>query len=289
MSDDETTPRVEARKPPEIADQISDMGETKARTGTARLVTLGTLAGVYIGFGGMFATVAAAGAEGLMPHGATRVLAGIVFSLGLVLVIAGGAELFTGNTLKVVTLAEERIGVPRLLRTWAIVWAANLVGSLILVALALGAGFHAGGDGSVAAAAVETAAAKASMPFVTVIASGILANMLVCLAVWLAAGSRSMTDTIMAIILPIAAFVAMDLEHSVANMFLIPYGLAVREFTDPSAWMGTGAEGLLELGVLTTLRNISAATLGNIIGGAALGLAYWFVYLRDDNSQKRPA
>ena len=277
-------PEVAARKPPKIAEATVKSGETKAARSVGQLIVLGILAGAYIGFGGMFSFVAGAGAEGVLSYGMAQVVGGLVFSLGLILVILGGAELFTGNTLMLMTVAEERIDWPDLLRSWSIVWVANFVGSLLLAVFALWAGFHSQGDGAVGASALDTALTKASLPFMTALASGILANILVVLAVWLAAGGRTTADKLLAIVLPIAAFVAMGLEHSVANMFQIPYGLMVQAFAEPSFWTEAKLDpaGFSGLTLGGAASNIVAATIGNVIGGGAIGLAYWFAFLRDD-------
>jgi formate transporter len=273
---------VEARQPASTAGKTVDQLTEKAQGGTSRLILLGMLAGIYIGFGGMFATVARAGTSS-DAYGPAQVLAGFVFALGLILVVVGGAELFTGNTMQVVAVAEERIDTVGLARSWAIVWVANLVGSLVLVALAIGAAFHTAGDWAVGAAAVDGASGKAAKGAWDVLFSGILANMLVCLAVWLAYAGRSATDRILGVSFPIAAFVAMDLEHSVANMFILPFGLAAKESSDTASLEGLGLDAS-ETGHLTVASvtgNIGMATVGNIVGGAFIGLVYWWVYRRD--------
>ncbi|MFN3891291.1 MAG: formate/nitrite transporter family protein [Beijerinckiaceae bacterium] len=280
MAEQREPPKVAARQPPGIAEAVADRGIAKANRTPGQTLMLGILAGVYIGFGGMFAIVAGSGDAGAF--GPAQVLAGAVFSLGLILVVIGGAELFTGNTLMILAKAEEKIKAGKLLRSWTLVWTANFVGSLALVALAIAAGFHTAGDGAVGARALEIAQEKTSKGFLAIIASGILANMLVCLAVWLAEGGRTVADKILAIILPIAGFVAMGLEHSVANMFLIPYGVAIELFAGPAFWAeaNVARAELADVTVAGALLNIVAATIGNIIGGGLIALAYWAAYLR---------
>jgi formate transporter len=269
-------------KPPEIAEQAQEDLEQKASRTFLDLTILGLLAGVYIAFGGLFATVALGGAEGAMPHGMAQVVAGLVFTLGLVLVIVGGAELFTGNTLMVIPLAQRRISLQQLLSAWGIVYVANFVGSLLIALAALIAMVHMQGDGVVGQVALETADAKAALGWGESFFSGILANMLVCLAVWLAYSGRTTADKILAIILPIAAFVAAGLEHSVANMFLVPFGLMVKLSADASFWadIGASATQFPALTLWGALNNLIPVTLGNIVGGAAIGTAYWYAYLR---------
>ena len=271
--------------PPEkIARSATKKGAKKASLDAPVLVVLALLAGVYIAFGGLFSTVAQAGAEGAMPFGAAQVLAGVVFSLGLVLVLVGGAELFTGNTLLVVAWAEGRTGFAPILHALGIAYVMNFVGSVAIALLVFWAGAHTAGDGAVGAAALATAESKASLGFGTALASGVAANMLVCLAVWLAFGARSAADKVLVIVPPIAAFVAMGLEHSVANMFLIPFGWMVKEFADAPFWAGAGLDparyAALDLGGLA--RNLVPVTIGNVVGGVLVGAAYWFAYLRPE-------
>jgi formate transporter len=277
----------QVRPPEKIARKTTSEGVEQSTRDFPVLVVLGILAGVYIAFGGLFATVAQAGAEGMLAPGVTQVLAGVTFSLGLILVLIGGAELFTGNTLMVVAVAADRAEVRNVLWALALAFVTNFVGSIVIVVLAFLGEVHLVADGGVGAAALDTARSKATLGFGTVIASGILANMLVCLAVWLAFGARSAADKVLVIIFPIAAFVAADLEHSVANMSLIPFGLIIKQFASPEFWAeaGLNAAAYADLTWGGFARNLTAATIGNIIGGALIGGAYWFSYLRHGDEE----
>ena len=279
---DRPDPSPDVHAPPEIAEKTARKGESKAGLDLPVLLVLATLAGAYITFGGLFATVALAGAEQALPFGVAQVLAGLVFSLGLILVLVGGAELFTGNTLLVVAWAEERAGFSPVLHALGIAWVMNFAGSLVVVALAFLAGVHEAGEGAVGAAALRMAEEKASLGFGTALASGVLANMLVCLAVWLAFGARSAADKVLVIVPPIAAFVALGLEHSVANMSLIPMGLAVKALAAPGFWAeaGLAPADFPALTLAGFANNLAAATIGNVIGGFLVGAGYWFAYLR---------
>jgi formate transporter len=268
---------VDILPPDKIAPKAADAGVDKGTMATSRLVVLGLLAGAYIGLGGLFATVAGAGATATMSYGAGQVLMGIAFSLGLVLVLVAGAELFTGNVLLLVAVAEKRLSWGHLGRAWSIVYVANLVGSIALALLVLAAGLHAHGGGAVAKKAIEIAGAKTALPFGVALASGVIANALVCLTVWLAYGARTTGDKIIAVMLPICAFVAVGAEHSVANMYLVPYGLLLSWITDLA---GNGVSMPASLGIAGFLANLLATTIGNIIGGGIVGFAYWFAYLR---------
>lgn len=265
----DTSPAI--APPEDIASAISDTCVDKAALPAGRMLGLGLLAGAYIGFGSLVAVLIGAGASEL-PHGLVQLATGIGFALGLILVLLAGAELFTGNTLMTVPLAQHRIGAGSLLRAWSLVWLANLGGALALVLLAIGAGLHLAGDGAFGASAVELAAGKTSKSAGQIVASGILANMLVCLAVWMAAGAKSAVDKVAVIVPPVAAFVALGLEHSIANMSLLPLGLL--------AQAATGAELPAGLSCSAAAGNLLWSTLGNIIGGGGLGLAYWAIYLR---------
>ncbi|MDR7192974.1 formate/nitrite transporter family protein [Luteimonas terrae] len=257
--------------PDDIATAISDTCVEKATLPAGRMIGLGLLAGSYIGFGSLVAVLIGAGASDL-PFGLTQIAAGIGFALGLILVLLAGAELFTGNTLMTLPLAQQRIGPGQLLRAWSLVWLANLVGALLLALLAIGAGLHLAGDGAFATSAIELAAEKTSKSAGSIVASGALANMLVCLAVWMAAGAKSAVDKVAVIVPPVAAFVALGLEHSIANMSLLPLGLLVQATTDAAmpAGLSWGAAG----------ANLLWSTLGNIVGGGVIGLGYWALYLR---------
>jgi len=210
-----------------------------------------------------------------------RVLAGTVFSLGLVLV--GGAELCTGNNLVVMAWASRRVSTGLLLRNWLVVYAGNFVGATGTAILVYLGGQHLFGSGAVGAAALATADAKSGLGFVQAVALGTLCNALVCLAMWLTLSTRTVADKILAIVPPIAAFVAAGFEHSVANMYFIPSGLFIKAGAPESFWTQI-ARTPADYPNLTWHRflvhNLIPVTIGNIIGGEVLvGIVYWFVYL----------
>lgn len=265
---------MDAFAPAEIAALVRTRGVAKAKADVIPAFVLGVLAGAFIGLGAVLATLV--GTDSTLGFGLTRWLAGIAFSLGLILVVIGGAELFTGNNLMVMAVASKQVTAARLLRTWLIVYVGNFVGALSIVAMVMLAGWWTLDDKAVGSSALSIAAAKTALPFGTVFFRGILANALVCLAVWLATGGRSLTDKVVAIVPPVAAFVANGFEHSVANMYFIPMGLALK---GDSGLAPTTDTSSLTIGGF--LRNLAASTLGNIVGGGILvGIVYWFVYLR---------
>ena len=274
---------LDALLPGEMALEAERIGIQKARLDFWSLLALAILAGAFIGFGAMLSTVAAAGATGVLPYGVIRLLSGVAFSLGLILVVLGGAELFTGNNLMVMAWASRQLGTLEMLRAWLLVYLGNLVGAAATAMLVFAAGDHMHGGGSVGAAALAVAAAKTDLSFWSALVHGVLANVLVCLAVWLSYGARSMTDKILVIVPPIAAFVAAGYEHSVANMYLVPAGLLVKFAAGPEFWAATRLDpaDFPSLTIGGFLHNLVPVTIGNVIGGGVLvGIVYWFIYLR---------
>lgn len=276
-------PSLDALPPLEMAERAEALGVKKAHLPLASTLVLGVLGGAFIGLGAMFATTVVAGG-GAMPYGVRQLLAGLVFSLGLILVLVGGAELFTGSTLLVMAAAARRITVRRLLANWALVWGANLAGGIATAALVFLSAQYRNGDGAVGAAALATAAHKVELGFVQAVAAGILCNALVCLAVWLSFSARSTADRVLAIVPPVAAFVAAGFEHSVANMYYLPLALGIKAWAPAEFWTAIGRVPA-DYPALTVGHalgaNLLPVTLGNIIGGGLMVAGvYWFVYLR---------
>jgi formate transporter len=269
---------MDSFSPGEIARLVETRGVAKATAPDLTTAVLAVMAGAFIALGGVFSTVIISGSS--LGFGPTRFLAGIGFSLGLILVVVAGAELFTGNNLVVMSWVSGHVSFSRLMRNWALVYVGNLVGALSVVAMVFLGKWWAQDQSAVGATALTIAVAKAGLPFWVVFSRGILANALVCLAVWLAVGGRSVIDKIFAILFPIAAFVAAGFEHSIANMYFLPLGLLVKDHADVVKVAGIPATDLARLDPGGAATNIVAATLGNIVGGAILvGVVYWFVYL----------
>jgi len=268
--------------PPEMATACEAAGAAKAARDWPGIVVLGVLAGAFIGLGAMFMTVVLTGSAEL-PFGVARLLAGLVFSLGLILVIVGGAELFTGDSLMVLAWASRRISLAALLRTWALVYLGNIAGALGTAALVFLAAQHGFAGGAVGRTALSIAAAKAALPTVPLFFLAVLCNVLVCLAVWMSFGARTAAGKVMVIVPPVAAFVAAGFEHSIANLYLLPYGLAIKAWAGPEFWQAIGQDAAAypALTVANALHNIVVATAGNLVGGSLLvGAVYWFLYLR---------
>lgn len=252
---------IDAYAPAEIAQRVAGAGVKKAAAPLTQTLVLAVLAGVFIAFGGAFFTLVMTGSP--LGFGPARLLGGLAFCLGLILVVVGGAELFTGNNLIVMAWAERKVTTARLLRNWGLVYLGNLIGAFAMVALVWLSGSLALGE--VAATAAAIAEGKTALAPLEAFVRGILCNALVCLAVWLCFAAHSVPGKIFALLWPITAFVALGFEHSVANMYLIPIGQLAGDGLDLSAFLG----------------NLLPVTFGNILGGG-LGVAgvYWAVYLR---------
>jgi formate transporter len=278
-----TESSADALLPAEIARKAEHAGAQKVRADATTLFTLAVLAGAFIALGAMFATTVLAGAAGAMPYGVSRLLAGSVFCLGLILVIAGGAELFTGNALMVMAWVAGRVRFGEMLRVWGIIYVGNFVGAIGTAGLVYLSGQPSNGAGAVAAVAMKLAADKTNLPFDHALFLGILCNVLVCLAVWLAIGARTLGDKVLAVLFPISAFVAAGFEHSVANMYFVPLGLLLKAGAPATLWAQIGASpsDLAGLTWPAFFVSLIPVTIGNIIGGGVLvGGVYWFIYLR---------
>ncbi len=275
-----------------MAQKAENIGVKKATTGVVPLFILSILAGAFIALGAIFATTVTAGAGDKIPYGITRLLAGLAFSLGLILVVVGGAELFTGNILIVIAWITRRIRTVDLLRNWAIVYVGNFIGSVATATLSFLGGQYAYGGGSVGLAALSAANSKVHLGFVQAVALGILCNGLVCIAVWLTYSARSTTDRILAVIFPVSAFVAAGYEHSIANMYFVPIAIFIRSYAPASFWATIG-KSPLDFPQLTwpdfLASNLVPVTIGNIIGGAILvGVVVWLVYLQKPSAVSPP-
>ncbi len=246
--------------PPELALLVERLGERKARQRPLVTLALAVLAGAFIALGALLYTLVLT--DGTLGYGPGRWLAGFAFSLGLVMVLVGGAELFTGNSLMVMAWAERRITLGQLAGNWTLVYLGNLAGALATVALVRLAGLP---SGPAAATAAVIAEAKSALDPLQALVRGVLCNVFVCMAVWLSLSARQAGGKMLAIMLPVAAFVALGLEHSVANMYLIPIGQLVGQGLDLAAF----------------LRNLVPVTIGNVIGGAGFVAGiYWLIYRR---------
>lgn len=270
-----TMPGFDAFAPAEIAERVQHVGVAKARMPLLKMAMLGVLAGAFIGLGALYFVLVLS--DPTLGFAAGRVLGGVVFSLGLLLVVVAGAELFTGNNLIVMAWADRRIGTGDVLRNWTIVCLTNFVGAAGLALLVWLSGHAQMNDGRIAEQVVRIAAAKCAAPAGELFFKGVLCNILVCTAVWMAMAGRSVVDKAVAIVFPISAFVAAGFEHSVANMYLIPLGLLLEPQVLTQA--STPIAGIDALGVTGMLYNLGVVVAGNLVGGAVLvALVYYVIY-----------
>jgi formate/nitrite transporter len=282
--------------PAAMAARAEEGGVRRAATDPLTLLVLSVLAGAFIAFGAVFATTVSAGgivltaADGSpalsagLPYGMVRLITGLAFSLGLILVVVGGAELFTGNNLIVMAWASGKVRTSALLLNWGVAFVGNSAGAFLTAGLMFFTTQYTFGGGSVGLAALSTAHAKASLAFVPALTLGIMCNALVCLAAWMCYGARTTVDRILTVVPPITAFVAAGFEHSIANVYFLPMALFIKAGAADSFWTAIGRTAA-DFPELTwsnfLLGNLLPVTIGNIIGGSVMVAAvYWFVYLR---------
>ncbi|PSV44104.1 formate/nitrite transporter family protein [Photobacterium indicum] len=264
----------DAFSPKQIAEKVDKIGVAKARLPLLSMVMLGILAGVFIGLGGLYYTLVKS--DPSLGFATQQVVGGLVFSLGLLLVIVAGAELFTGNNLLAMAWADRKITTAELLKNWLVVCLANLVGALGVALLVFLSDHPQMNNGAIALTYAKIAAAKCEMPFWTAFFRGVLCNVLVCMAVWMALAGRSVIDKAVAIVFPISAFVAAGFEHSIANMFFIPLGMMLK--------MSGAVEVADSVNLWGFINNLLPVILGNLVGGSVLvGLVYHIIYLRNQN------
>lgn len=290
---------MDALLPPEMANKAEAIGIKKASLDFASMFALALLAGAFIAAGAIYATTVWAGGTAL-PYGLNRLLGGLVFCLGLILVIVAGAELFTGNNLIIMAWANGKVSGAKLLRNWGIVYLGNFVGSIGTALIMLLAKQYMSSKGLVGLTALNIANAKVVLDPSQAFFLGIMCNALVCMAVWLCYSARTTTDKILSIIFPISMFVACGFEHSVANMYFVPMGLFIKQFAPQTFWLADAlakADPVITVDTFSKLtwgsfflNNLIPVTLGNIVGGAGMvGLVYWFAYLRPKKAAAKEA
>ncbi|MCE5334517.1 MAG: formate/nitrite transporter family protein [Desulfobacteraceae bacterium] len=285
-------PSFDALMPKDMAVKAENVGIAKAGLGAYKMFALAILAGAFIAMGANYATTVWSGlAAAGVPYGLQRLAGGLVFATGLIMVVIGGSELFTGNCLIPMAWANNKVTTGAMLRNWVIVYCGNFIGSVLTAYMVFLGGQHKMGAGAVGLSALGIGVAKTSLDFIPCICLAIFCNALVCMAVWMCFGARSSGDKVLVILPPISAFVACGFEHCVANMYFIPSALFIKDF-DP-VYFATVAEKLKDGGAILTWgnfisRNLIPATIGNIIGGALMvGLMYWFIFLRPSWTGKK--
>ncbi|MGY0217819.1 formate transporter FocA [Endozoicomonadaceae bacterium StTr2] len=282
-----SAPHFGAVPPAEMARLAESAAVGKARKHPEITIVLAILAGIFIAIAGMFYAIAGAGSAEL-PYGVAKILGGIVFSTGLMMVILCGAELFTSNTLLLMGKATGRLKFGDIARNWTLVYFGNMAGSLIFAFLIIGSGAWESGHGLVGLSYMYIAKAKLSHTFMQSLILGVLCNLLVCLTYWMSLSARTAAGKMFACILPVAAFVAAGFEHSVANMYLLPMGYMVKDLATPEMWQAIGytSADFSKINMYNIIvMNLIPVTIGNIIGGGVMvGLSNWFVHLRDSDS-----
>jgi formate transporter len=270
--------------PAEMAAKAQSQGIKKANLDFLSTFALAVLAGAFIALGCIFFTVAQTTGGTAIPWGVNRVIGGIAFSLGLILVIVGGAELFTGNNLIIMAWASRKLSTWRVLRNWGIVYLGNLCGAVATALFVFWGQHYEMASGGVGITALNISVGKVNLDFVQAIILGILCNAMVCMAVWLTYSARTVLGRVAAIIFPIAGFVAAGFEHCVANMYFIPYSILVKAGAADAFWQTTGASAAT-YSQLTWgnffIHNLIPVTIGNMLGGVFfVALVYWVIYLR---------
>jgi formate transporter len=290
---------IDTIMPPTMAARAEESGVRRASMDLLTVLVLSVMAGAFISFGAIFATTVSAGtipiiaSDGAtvlsagLPYGLTRLLTGVAFSLGLILVVVGGAELFTGNNLIVMAWASGKVKTRNLLLNWIVAFAGNCVGAVAAAGLMFYSTQYTFGGGAVGLTALTMANSKAALAFLPALTLGIMCNALVCLAVWMCFSARTTIDRVVTVIPPVAAFVAAGFEHSIANVYFIPMGLFIKAGAADTFWNSIGKTAA-DFPALTwsnfLFGNLVPVTIGNIIGGSVLVAAvYWFVYLRKQN------
>ncbi|MFC1496615.1 formate/nitrite transporter family protein [Candidatus Margulisiibacteriota bacterium] len=271
---------IGCKTPANVADTLSQtLCVAKTNATVWKLIILGILAGVYIGFGAAIATLVASDVAKYVGVGLGKFFVGGVFSVGLMLVVIAGAELFTGNNLMLMSALDGRVTYKRVLYKWAVVYFANFVGSIIMAFLMFNTGLLDGGNPSTGITALKIANAKVNLSWSMAFTRGILCNILVCLAVWMALASQNIIGRIWAIFFPIMTFVALGFEHCIANMYFIPLGIFLKD----SNAAGASGLNLSNLNWGGFFNNIIPVTAGNIVGGAlVVALLYWLVYVKPE-------
>jgi formate transporter len=274
---------LDALLPPDMARKAEEIGVSKVHMQGTKAFALSLLAGAFIAMGANLSTVATTGVSSQLPFGVARLIAGSTFSLGLILVVVGGAELFTGNNLIVMAWASGKVTSREVARSWSLVYAGNFAGAVFMVGLILLCGQHSMAQGGIGLTALTIAEHKCRLHPLQAAALGVACNVLVCLAVWLCYSGRSVADKVLAIVPPVTAFVAAGFEHSVANMYFIPLGLALKQWAGEDFWRAirqTPADFPHLTWSRFVLNNLLPVTIGNVLGGAVLvGLVYWAIYL----------
>lgn len=276
------------RNPEEISQRFVELGCEKTTYPMIKLLVLSILGGAFIAFAAQGSNAAI---HTVTSAGLGKTLAGALFAAGLILVIIAGGELFTGNSLIIISCSERKNGILEMFKNWLIVYSGNFLGAILIVILVFASGQFGFSDGRLGAFTIKVAVYKVHLTFVNAFAMGILCNWLVCLAVWMASAAKDITGKILGIFFPIWLFISSGFEHSIANMYYIPAGILAKSdktWTTGAIAMGVTQEKLEKLNWTAFLiNNLLPVTFGNIVGGSIfVGFAYWMAYLYKKNKKK---
>ncbi len=257
-----------------------ESGVQKARLDLKSLLILGFMAGAFISFGGMISVVVLTDSSFFIGKALSKILAGMFFSMGLLLVLLSNAELFTGNSLMLISLFNKKITFIRLLRNWFFVYLANFLGSMCLAILLFYSGIWKNDQYLYAQTIHSIALKKVSLPIIEAFFRGVLCNWLVCLAIWMSFSSKAIVNKFFAILLPITSFIALSFEHSVANMFILPFAYLTQTSLSTNSIPTTTIPSMIELNWTTILsNNLLPVSLGNIVGGVFfVSFIFWLAY-----------
>lgn len=275
--------KIDELLPHQITEKADNIAYSKATKAFLSAFYLAITAGMFISLAFVFYITVTTGTENVA-WGIQKLVGGLAFSMGLLLVVVVGGELFTSSTLTLIAKASRRITTGQMLKNWTVVYFGNFVGATFLVFLIFLSGLYLSDHGQWGLNALLTAQHKLHHTYVQAIALGMLCNIMVCLAIWMAFGARTITDKMFAVVLPVAMFVSSGFEHSIANMFMVPTGIMIHHFAPLEFWQAIGRSpaDFADLTVLSFVTdNLIPVTIGNIIGGGVIvGLMHWMIYLR---------
>ncbi len=281
--------KIDELLPHQITEKADNIAYSKATKAFLSAFYLAVTAGMFISLAFVFYITVTTGA-GDLPWGLRALTGGIAFSLGLLLVVVVGGELFTSSTLTLIAKASNRISTAQMLKNWLVVYFGNFVGATFLVLLIFFAGLYNSDHGQWGLTALQVAQHKLQHSFSEAVALGILCNIMVCLAIWMAFGAKSVTDKMFAVLLPVAMFVSSGFEHCIANMFMVPTGILIQHFATAEFWLAIGRDADTFADISTSnfiFNNLIPVTIGNIIGGGVIvGLMHWMIYLRPAQKNK---
>ncbi len=273
---------VDSFSPAQMTQIAEEIGNYKVNKHPYTTLLSAVIAGVFISLAFVFYITATTGTAGV-PYGLAKLVGGICFSLGLMLVVCCGADLFTSTVLTILPKMTHKISWFKMIRNWILVYIGNFIGAILFVTVIWFSGQYMAANGLWGLNVLQTADHKLHHTFIEAVCLGLLANLMVCLAAWMSYAGRSLLDKMLVMILPVAMFVASGFEHSIANMFMIPMGIVIHHFASPEFWLAIGLspDNFQALTVEHfVVNNLIPVTIGNILGGLAVALPYWALYLR---------